>query len=46
MNIVIKLTRGRITENRVWPPCIKLTCNPTKALGDEAKRNYLISQLQ
>ena len=46
MNIVIKLTRGRITENRVWHPCIKLSCNPTKALGDEAKRNYLISQLQ
>ena len=46
MNIVIKLTAGRITENRVWHPCIKLSCNPTKALGDEAKRNYLISQLQ
>ena len=46
MNIVIKLTRGRITENRAWHPCIKLSCNTTKALGDEAKRNYLISQLQ
>ena len=46
MNIVIKLTSGRITENRAWHPCIKLSCNPTKALGDEAKRDYLISQLQ
>ena len=46
MNIVIKLTRGRITESRVWHECIKLSCNPTKALGDEAKRAYLISQLQ
>ena len=46
MNIVIKLTRGRITEFRTWQECIKLSCNPTKSLGDEAKRNYIISQLK
>lgn len=45
MNIVIKLTRGRITEKRTWHPCVKLSCNVTKTLGDKAKCDYLISQL-
>ena len=43
MNIVIKLTRGRITEKREWHDCVKLSCNTTKTLGNEAKCNYLIS---
>ena len=45
MNIVIKLTRGRITEKRAWHDCVKLSCNVTKTLGNEAKCEYLISQL-
>ena len=45
MNIVIKLTRGRITEKRAWHDCVKLSCNVTKTLGNEAKCQYLISQL-
>lgn len=45
MNIVIKLTRGRITEKRNWHDCVKLSCNKTKTLGNSAKCDYLISQL-
>ena len=45
MNIVIKLTRGRITEKRNWHDCVKLSCNKTKTLGNEAKCQYLLSQL-
>lgn len=45
MNIVIKLTRARITEQREWHDCVKLSCNVTKTLGNEAKCRYLISQL-
>ncbi|MCQ2179148.1 MAG: nicotinate phosphoribosyltransferase [Bacteroidales bacterium] len=45
MNIVVKLTRGRITEKRAWHDCVKLSCNVSKTLGNEAKCEYLISQL-
>ena len=45
MNIVIKLTRGRITELREWHDCVKLSCNLTKTLGNEAKCQYLLSLL-
>ena len=45
MNIVIKLTRGRITEQREWHDCVKLSCNTTKTLGNKAKCEYLLSQL-
>ena len=45
MNIVIKLTRGRITEQREWHDCVKLSCNTSKTLGNEDKCRYLISQL-
>lgn len=41
MNIVVKLTRGRITELREWHDCVKLSCNLSKTLGDEVKCRYL-----
>ena len=46
MNIVVKLTRGRITERRRWNDCVKLSCNLSKTLGDESKCNYLINLLK
>lgn len=45
MNIVIKLTRGRITERREWHDCVKLSCDEGKTLGNTAKCEYLLSQL-
>ena len=45
MNIVIKLTRGRITEQREWHDCVKLSCDTGKTLGNDEKCRYLISQL-
>ena len=45
MNIVIKLVRGRITESREWHPCVKLSCDKGKTLGDAQKCNYLLSVL-
>ena len=45
MNIVVKLTRGRITEKRNWHDCVKLSCNTTKTLGNPDKCRYLLSQL-
>ena len=45
MNIVVKLTRGRITEKRSWHDCVKLSCNPSKTLGNAEKCRYLLSQL-
>ncbi len=45
MNIVIKLTRCRITESREWHDCIKLSCNKTKTLGNDAKCQYLLGLL-
>ena len=46
MNIVVKLTRGRITENRRWNDCVKLSCNLGKTLGNPVKCNYLIGLLK
>ena len=46
MNIVVKLTRGRITERREWHDCVKLSCNPSKTLGNEEKCRYLLSQIK
>ena len=46
MNIVLKLTRARITESREWHDCVKLSCNLTKTLGNKAKCDYLIGLLK
>ena len=46
MNIVLKLTRGRITELREWHDCVKLSCTPGKTLGNKAKCDYLASLLK
>lgn len=43
MNIVVKLTRGRITELREWHDCVKLSCDKGKTLGNPAKCQYLLS---
>ena len=45
MNIVVKLIRGRITESREWHPCVKLSCDKGKTLGDKKKCEYLLSIL-
>lgn len=45
MNIVVKLVRGRITESREWHPCVKLSCDKGKTLGDPQKCDYLVSVL-
>ena len=45
MNIVLKLVRGRITESREWHPCVKLSCDKGKILGDRQKCEYLVSVL-
>ena len=45
MNIVVKLTRGRITESREWHDCVKLSCNLGKTLGSKEKCDYLIRLL-
>ena len=45
MNIVVKLVRGRITESREWHPCVKLSCDKGKTLGDSQKCSYLLSVL-
>lgn len=45
MNIVVKLIRGRITESREWHPCVKLSCDNGKTLGDPQKCQYLLSIL-
>lgn len=41
MNIVVKLTKGRITESREWHDCVKLSCNLGKTLGNKRKCEYL-----
>ena len=46
MNIVIKLTKCRITELREWHDCVKLSCDLTKTLGNKAKCDYLASLLK
>ena len=43
MNIVVKLTKGRITELREWHDCVKLSCDKGKTLGNPDKCNYLLS---
>lgn len=43
MNIVVKLTKGRITEFREWHDCVKLSCDKGKTLGNKAKCDYLLS---
>ena len=43
MNIVVKLTRGRITESREWHDCVKLSCDEGKTLGNPDKCRYLLS---
>ncbi|MBQ9584293.1 MAG: nicotinate phosphoribosyltransferase [Bacteroidales bacterium] len=44
-NIVIKLTRGRITELREWHDCIKLSCDKGKMLGNPEKCRFILSQI-
>jgi len=41
-NIVIKLTKGRITEMREWHDCIKLSCDHGKTLGNQGKCKYIL----
>jgi nicotinate phosphoribosyltransferase len=45
MNIVLKLTRSRITEKREWHDCVKLSCDKGKTLGDAEKCAYLLKQI-
>ena len=45
MNIVVKLTRGRITERREWHDCVKLSCDKGKTLGNQEKCAYLLKQI-
>ena len=42
-NIVIKLTKCRITEAREWHNCIKLSCDKGKMLGNPKKCLYILS---
>jgi len=42
-NIVIKLTKGRITEMREWHDCVKLSCDKGKTLGNPVKCQYIQS---
>ena len=45
MNIVIKVTDFRYTPKRDWIPCVKLSCDPSKAIGDPRKIEYLKYEL-
>lgn len=45
-NIVIKLTAMRITENREWHDCVKLSCDKGKMLGNRTKCEYLLKQIE
>ncbi len=45
MNIVVKLTKSRITELREWHDCVKLSCDKGKTLGNPEKCAYLIKQI-
>ena len=42
MYIVVKLTKSRITENREWHDCVKLSCDKGKTLGNKEKCDYLL----
>ena len=44
-NIVIKLTRMRLTESREWHDCVKLSCDKGKTLGDREKCEFLVKEL-
>lgn len=44
-NIVIKLTKMRITELREWHDCVKLSCDKGKTLGNPEKCAYLLKLL-
>lgn len=44
-NIVVKLTGMRITENREWHDCVKLSCDRGKTLGNQEKCAYLLKQI-
>ena len=44
-NIVIKLTKGRITELREWHDCVKLSCDKGKTLGNPEKCKFILSQI-
>lgn len=46
MNIVIKLTKGRITEKREWHDCVKLSCDKGKTLGNKMKCDYLLNIIE
>ena len=45
MNIVVKLTRSRITEKREWHDCVKLSCDKRKTVGNPEKCAYLLKQI-
>lgn len=44
-NIVIKLTGFRITENRQWQDCVKLSNDKGKTLGNQEKCEYLLKYI-
>ena len=44
-NIVIKLTGFRITENRKWQDCVKLSNDKGKTLGNQEKCEYLLKHI-
>ena len=46
MNIVVKLTKGRITETREWHDCVKLSCDKGKTLGNKEKCDYLLNMIK
>ena len=45
-NIVIKLTKCRLNENREWHDCIKLSCDKGKMLGNQKKCEYIRSLIE
>ncbi len=45
-NIVIKLTKGRITELREWHDCVKLSCDKGKVLGNPKKCEYIYGLIE
>ena len=45
-NIVIKMVKGRITENREWHDCVKLSCDKGKTLGNKDKCDYLFKIIE
>lgn len=44
-NIVIKLIKGRITEQREWHDCVKLSCDEGKTLGNQEKCKFLLNNI-